>query len=205
MATSQSPGLLLLHAWWGRNADVLARADALRAEGYTVETPDLFGGRVASTIEEAKALTAGEQDREAELTRMVDDAVLQLGRRVDRIAVVAWSFGIWYAWKAGIAHHDKVRALVLFYGIGPAQPDAPLPPVLAHYAAHDEFEDLDFARSVERDMNAAGKQVRVELYPATKHWFDEPSRPEYDPKASALAWERTHAFLDTHLGRPARG
>lgn len=202
---AKGPGLLLLHAWWGRNADVLARAETLRKRGYTVEAPDLFGGRIASTIEDAKALTTGEQEREAELTRIVDDAVLDLSGKVDGVAVVAWSFGIWYAWKAGIAHPEKVRALVLFYGIGPAQTDAPLPPVLAHYAEHDEFEDLDFARSVERDMSAAGKHVKVELYPGTSHWFDEPSRPEYDPKASALAWERTQAFLDTHLGRPARG
>lgn len=205
MSTAKGPGLLLLHAWWGRNADLLARADKLRKQGYTVAAPDLFGGRVASTIEEAKALTAGEQDREAELTRMVDEAVLDLGGKADVLAILAWSFGVWYSWTAGIAHHDKVRALVNFYGIGEAQPDAPLPPVLAHYAEHDEFEDLDYARSVERDLNAAGKQVRIELYPGTKHWFDEPSRPEYDPKASALAWERTRAFLDTHLGKPARG
>lgn len=184
---------------------MLARAEALRKEGYVVEAPDLFGGRVAQTIDEAKALTAGESDREAELTRAVNDAVVDLSQKVDGLAIVAWSFGIWYAWKAGIAHPDKVRALALFYGIGPAEPDKPLPPVLAHYAEHDEYEDLDFARSVERDMNAAGKSVRVELYPGTSHWFDEPSRPEYDPKASALAWERTRAFLDEHLGKPARG
>ena len=192
-------GLLLLHAWWGRNADVLARAEKLRTEGYSVETPDLFGGRVAKTIDEAKALTAGEAEREEALTQIVDEAVRGLATRVDGIAIVAWSFGIWYAWKAGMAHPDKVRALTLFYGIGPAAPDKPLPPVLAHYAEHDEFESIGDARRVERELNAAGKDVRVELYPGTKHWFDEPSRPEYDNTASELAWERTRAFLGKHL------
>ena len=46
----------------------------------------------------------------------------------------------------GIAHADRVRALALFYGIGPNEPEAPTTPVLAHYAEHDEFEDLAHAR-----------------------------------------------------------
>jgi carboxymethylenebutenolidase len=193
------PGLLLLHAWWGRNADVLARAEALRSEGYVVAAPDLFGGRVANTIDEAKALTAGERDNEAGLTALVEEALDDLAKRAEGVVVVAWSFGVWYAWKMGIARADTVRGLVLFYGIGPNEPDAPKVPVLAHYAEHDEYEDLKFARQVETEMRAAGSDITVQLYPGTKHWFDEPSKPEYDKAASELAWDRTRAFLRTRL------
>ena len=194
-------GLILLHAWWGLNDDVRRRAEILRKDGYTVVTPDLFEGRVATTIDGAKAQTAAESDNEEKLTRIVDEAVSDLGRRVDRIGIVAWSFGVWYAWKMGIGRSDKVKALVLFYGIGPNEPAAPSVPVLAHYAEHDEYEDIGFARQVEKEMRDAGHDIRLELYPGTNHWFDEPSRPEYDPKASALAWERSDAFLRRHLGR----
>ena len=200
MTAAPRVGLILLHAWWGLNRDVLARAEKLRAEGYEVVTPDLFGGRVASTIDEAKAQTAGERENEDKLTKMVDGAVTDLAKKVDRLAIVGWSFGVWYAWKMGITHADKVGGLVLFYGIGPNEPDAPKTPVLAHYAEHDEYEDLSFARQVEKEMRAAGNDVKVELYPGTKHWFDEPSRPEYDKAASDLAWDRTRAFLRKHLG-----
>jgi carboxymethylenebutenolidase len=192
-------GLILLHAWWGLNDDVRKRAEILRKEGYTVVTPDLFGGRVAKTIDEAKALTKGEQENEANLTKLVDEAVLDLAKKVDRIGVVAWSFGNWYAWKAGKTHRDRVKAVVLFYGIALDDPAALLPPVLSHYAELDEFEDLDATRKVEGEMKAAGNDVRVELYPGTKHWFDEPSRPEFDKAASALAWDRTREFLKRHL------
>lgn len=192
-------GLLLLHAWWGLNDDVRKRAEKLRVDGYTVATPDLFGGRVASTVDEAKALTSSESENEDRITEVVDDAVTELGRRAEKIAIVAWSFGVWYAWKMGIARTDRVKGLVLFYGIGPNEPAAPTVPVLAHYAEHDEFEDIGFARQVEKEMRDEGHDIRVELYAGTSHWFDEPSRPEYDPKASALAWDRTVAFLRTHL------
>ena len=200
MAAAPRAGLLLLHAWWGRNEDVLARAEMLRRDGYTVEAPDLFGGRVAKTIDEAKALTAGESDREDALTTMVEDAFTGLAKRVDRVVIVAWSFGVWYAWKMGIAHPDKLRGLVLFYGIGPNEPDAPKVPVLVHFAEHDEYEDIGFARQVEKEMKAAGSDIAVEVYPGTKHWFDEPSKPEFDKAASALAWDRNRAFFNKHLG-----
>jgi len=193
-------GLILLHAWWGLNDDVKKRAEILRREGYTVVTPDLFGGRVAKTINEAKALTSGEQENEDKITEMVDDAVTDLAKTVDAIAIVAWSFGVWYAWKMGITRADKVKALVLFYGIGPNEPDAPTSAVLSHYAETDPYEDINFARQVEKEMKAAGHDVTVELYPGTKHWFDEPSKPEYDKAASELAWERSRAFLRKHLG-----
>lgn len=195
-----SAGLILLHAWWGLNDDVCRRAETLRRDGYTVVTPDLLGGRVATTIDQAKALTKGESENEEKLTRMVDDAVRDLAGRVDRIGIVAWSFGVWYAWKMGIARGDAVQALVLFYGIGPNEPAAPKAPVLAHYAEQDEYEDIGFARRVETEMRDAGRDILVELYPGTKHWFDEPSRPEYDAKASALAWDRSRAFLRERLG-----
>ena len=204
MPAPKGAGLVLLHAWWGRNADVVARAESLRKEGYLVVAPDLFGGRVAKTIDEAKALTKGEQDNEDKITRMVEDAVKELGQKADRIAIVGWSFGVWYAWKMGIAPGDKVKALVLFYGIGPNEPKAPITPVLAHYAEHDEFEDLSFARQVEKEMREAGSDIKVELYPGTKHWFDEPSRPEYEKAASDLAWDRTRTFLERHLREPVR-
>ena len=199
-----SAGLILLHAWWGLNDDVKKRAEALRKEGYTVATPDLFGGRAATTIDEAKMLSGSFEKDEAALTEKVDAAVTDLARKVDRIGIVGWSFGVWYAWKMGITRADKVKGLALFYGIGPNEPDAPASAVLSHFAETDPYEDIGFARQVEKEMKAAGRDIKVELYPGTTHWFDEPSRPEYDKAASARAWERNRAFFDKHLGAPKR-
>ena len=195
-----SAGLILLHAWGGLNDDVKKRAESLRREGYTVATPDLFGGKVVSTIEEAKNLSGSFEKDEAALTKKVDAAVTELASKVDGIGIIGWSFGVWYAWKMGITRADRVKALVLFYGIGPNEPDAPKSAVLSHYAETDPYEDIGFARQVEKEMRAAGNDITVELYPGTTHWFDEPSRPEYDKAASDLAWDRTRAFLKKHLG-----
>ena len=162
-------GVVLLHAWWGLNADVRKRAESLRTEGYSVATPDFFGGRVAGTVDEANTLSSSFEKDEAALTRIAEEAVIDLGSKVDRVGIVAWSFGAWYTWKMGIAHPDLVRAIVLFYGFGPKAVLGPMPPILAHFAEHDPYEDIGRAREIEREMRASGKDVTVELYPGSKH------------------------------------
>lgn len=193
------PGVLVLHPWWGLNADVLAAAERLRREGYRVEAPDLFGGRVATTREEAKALT-GELDKDwkSAMTK-VEAALSTLAKDADRIGVLAWSMGVWYSWQLAAAHADQIRGVVSYYGYGEFEPGATLPPILGHFAENDEFDSVEDVRAVERKLKEAGHATEFHVYPGTKHWFDEPSRPEYDKAASALAWDRTRAFLDRHL------
>ena len=70
---------------------------------------------------------------------------------------------------------------------------------LGHFAAHDDFEPLEAVRALEAKIRAAGREVTFHVYPGARHWFFEPNRPEYDPAAAELAWERTLAFLYDHL------
>ena len=192
-------GVLVLHPWWGLNGDVRAAAERLRGEAYEVATPDLFHGRVATTIEEAKSLS-GEVSKDWQRAMSeIEDAHTGLSARADRIAVLAWSMGVWFSWQLAQAHPDRIRALVSYYGYGEVEPGKTLPPVLGHFAEHDEFEALEDVRKVEQALAEGGHSALFHIYPGTKHWFDEPSRPEYDQAASDLARKRTAAFLERHL------
>lgn len=192
-------GVLVLHPWWGLNEDVRASAKRLRGEGYEAAAPDLFHGRVATTIEEAKSLS-GEVSKNAERAMSeIEEAFVELNAQADRIGVLAWSMGVWFSWQLAQAHPDKIRALVSYYGYGEIEPGKSLPPILGHFAENDEFEALEDVRATEKALKESGAIAQFHIYPGTKHWFDEPSRPEYDKAASDLAWKRTVAFLEQHL------
>jgi len=194
-----SPGVLVLHPWWGLNDDVRASAERLRGEGYEVATPDLFHGRVATTIEAAKSLS-GEVSKNWQNTMTeIEEAFEKLSPQTDRVAVLAWSMGVWFSWQLAQAHPDRIRGLVSYYGYGEIESGKSLPPILGHFAENDEFEALADVRSTEQKLVESGAVVQFHVYPGTKHWFDEPSRPEYDKAASTLAFERTLAFLALHL------
>jgi carboxymethylenebutenolidase len=48
-------------------------------------------------------------------------------------------------------------------------------------------------------MKTAGVDTKLHFYPGVAHWFVEADRPEYNPEAANLAWERTFAFLKNEL------
>ena len=194
-----TPGVLVLHPWWGLNEDVRASAERLRHEGYEVAAPDLFHGRVATTRDEAKALSGEVSKNWKGAMSEIEEALAKL--QADRVAVLAWSMGVWFSWQLAQQHPDRVRGLVSYYGYGEFEPGATLPPILGHFAENDEFDSVEDVRGVERKLIEAKHAAEFHVYPGTKHWFDEPSRPEYDKAASDLAWKRTAAFLDTHLRR----
>src|SRR5688572_9783520 len=76
-----SPGVVVLHPWWGLNDDIVAFVDRLAEAGFAVVAPDLFGGQVASTIEDAERLTgaADEAAVDAIVLATVDDLADRLG------------------------------------------------------------------------------------------------------------------------------
>ena len=192
-------GVLVLHPWWGLNDDVRSSAERLRREGYEVAAPDLFHGRVATTRDEAKALSGDVSKNWKSAMDEIEQSLEKL--QADRVAVLAWSMGVWFSWQLAQGHPDRIHGLVSYYGYGEFEPGATLPPILGHFAENDEFDSVEDVRGVERKLIDEKHVAEFHVYPGTRHWFDEPSRPEFDKPASALAWQRTIAFLDKHLRR----
>src|SRR5688500_17780349 len=97
--SGKGPGVLVLHPWWGLNADVKAICTHRAANGFTAFAPGLFEGKTATTEAEAQALTKAFQPKSAELEAQIGEAAKFLERRTGnkQTAVVGFSFGAYYA------------------------------------------------------------------------------------------------------------
>jgi carboxymethylenebutenolidase len=198
----QGPGVLVLHAWWGLNATFTGLCDRLALAGFVAFAPDLNAGRIAATVAEAEALMKA---RDWPATQAAADgalAYLQAHPAVAgaRLGLIGFSMG--GAWTIALAseHPEQVDAAVIFYGTGSADFSAARAAYLAHYAENDEWEPDEEVQAMLAAMRAAGREVTLHVYPGVSHWFFEPDRPEYDPAAADLAWERTLGFLRERLG-----
>jgi carboxymethylenebutenolidase len=198
-----TPGVAVFHPWWGLNDDVIAYADRLAGAGFAVVAPDMFGGRVATTIEEAERLagTAEEAAVDAIAFAAVDDLADRLGPAA-KLGVLGFSFGA--AWAiSSPTERDRLAASVVYYGTytGSILNRARVP-VLGHFAETDPYETGEGVAEFEEGLRSAGRDVVIHRYPGTGHWFAEPSRDAYRAEAADLAFERTVAFLRRHLGTP---
>ncbi len=202
-AATGPAGVVLFHAWWGLNDDVVGFADRLSgALGCVVLAPDMYAGAIATTIEEADRLSSALDEGTADGIALasVDSLADRLGPSA-RLAAVGFSLGAaWSMWTP--AERDRLVASVVYYGgvQGPVLARASVP-VLGHFAETDPYETDEGVAAFEEALRSAGREVVIHRYPGTGHWFAEPSRDAYRAEAADLAFERTVAFLGRRLGQ----
>lgn len=203
--SDSSPGLLLVHAWWGFNECFRDICDRLAEEGFLVVAPDLYHRDIASTIDEADALSS-----ELDATRAVEEvsAAFEYLRNHQRLAnglgVMAASMGVYYALSVVQDQPDDIDAAVLLYGTSDGEYEETSTAVLGHFAENDQFESKPDVEAFRERLQAGDGLVTFHTYPDTGHWFLESDRPEYDEDAAEVAWSRTIEFLRAELG-PSKG
>jgi carboxymethylenebutenolidase len=195
-------GVLVLHPWWGLNDTLKSFCTRLSAAGFVAFAPDLFHGNVAATIPEAENLSNTHDHKQA--LADIAASVAFLGERSaqadQRLAVVGFSFGAYYALNLSVTHPEHIRSVVIFYGTRPGDYTASRAEYLGHYAEADVFESEADVNSLEQSLRLSGRPVTFHHYPGTGHWFFEPDRTDaYNPAAALLAWNRTLTFLNKPL------
>jgi carboxymethylenebutenolidase len=199
---NRAPAVMVLPAWWGLNSFFKQFCDRLAQAGFVAFAPDLYGGKVAETIEQATALRDGLDDEKTNnLLRSAIPTLRQHPRaNSEPIGAIGFSLGVFYALALLADIPDQIGALVLFYGMGADKYPTLKTPVLGHFAENDEYEEKDYIDYIEKTLKAAGADTTFYTYPGTGHWFFEANQPKaYKAEAAQLAWERTVSFLKEHL------
>ena len=199
------PGVLVLHAWWGLNDFFTGLCDRLAGAGFVALAPDLYGGALARTVEEAEVRVRGLDPEAAQTTLLaaLDALRQQPGVQGDTVAALGCSLGAAWAMEISALRPEQIAACVLFYGVGEADFARARCAYLCHIAEEDAFDPVEQAQAMADAMRAAGRDVTFYVYPGVGHWFFEEDRPDaYSPEAARLAWDRTVAFLGGQLRVP---
>jgi carboxymethylenebutenolidase len=200
-SAGSGPGVLVFHAWWGLNAFFPTVCDRLADAGFVAFAPDLYQGRIATTIEEAEALRKQSDNAAMETAAMNAFAYLTSHSAVSSAPIATLGFSMGAGWAAEIASQApaKVAATVLFYGAVDADFAAARAAYQCHFAADDPWEPSEYTEQMQAAMRAAGRDVTCYTYPNVQHWFMETDRPEYNAEAAGLAWQRTIDFVKQHV------
>ncbi|AUX25701.1 dienelactone hydrolase [Sorangium cellulosum] len=201
-AKAPIPGVVVIHEWWGLNEHIQHWADRLAEDGYAALAVDLYGGKVATTRDDAMAaMKSVDEARGLEIVRAAH-RFLSTDARVSapRTGAIGWCFG--GAWSLKLALNEpELDAAVIYYGhlvTDPAALKAIRAPVLGIFANRDEGIPPQVVDEFDKALQEAGVEHEILRYDA-QHAFANPSGARYDTESAADAWEHVRKFLAARL------
>ncbi|WP_438024188.1 dienelactone hydrolase family protein [Sorangium sp. So ce233] len=196
------PGVVVIHEWWGLNEHIKHWTDRLAEDGYAAIAVDLYGGKVATTPDDAMtAMKAVDEAKGIETVRAAHRFLTTDARvSAQRTGSIGWCFG--GAWSLKLAMNEpELDAAVIYYGrlvTDPAKLKAIKAPVLGVFGNRDEGIPPQVVNEFDKALHEAGVEHEVLRYDAD-HAFANPSGERYDTKAAADAWEKVRRFLAAKL------
>lgn len=188
-----APAVLLFHPWWGVSPGVLAWRDTLVDAGARVVIPDLYGGRVTDSLEEAQAWRDA-LDQTAAL-EMLDACANALNATGEPWSALGWSLGAFYACLMMSRGEYAPHRAALFYGAAPVSGDSRTEAVQLHIVPDDPYFTGPEIAAALAGFGNAGIAVEQFDYPGMGHWFAEVGSPAFDEAGTGLAIERSLPFL----------
>jgi carboxymethylenebutenolidase len=195
-------GVLVIHAWWGLNQFFRDLCDQLAGEGFIVLAPDLYHGKTATTIDEAKKLRSKlKQETVAQEISQAADQLHQICSIGGKgLGLMGFSLGgYWSLWLAE-QKSSLVTATVVFYANRNGDYSASQSAFQFHLAETDGYVAASGVKKLQKNLAAIDKVAAFYIYPGTSHWFFERDRPDaYNSEAAQLAWARSVEFLKLYI------
>jgi len=213
-AKGRRPGVLVVHEWWGHNQHARNAADKLAKAGYVAFALDMYGkGKVTTHPDSAQAFAAEAMKDATAIPGRFDAAlaVLKTDSHVDgsRIGAIGYCFGGAVVLDMARAGED-LKAVGTFHGAlatqHPAEPGKVKAKLLVQTGAEDPMVNADAVAAFEKEMKAAGANLRVISYPGAKHSFTNPNADKsgvpglaYNASADLKSWAELIKFFKKEL------
>lgn len=184
--------VVLLHSALGLTTHVHAWADALRDDGHTVVTPDLFGGDTFDDLDAG----VDRVDSAGGPPAFLADALAQTAHLTGPRVYAGFSLGAAVAEVLALTRGDASGLVVMHGAMSPAWFEVTAWPAglraQLHYAQDDPW--------VEPQENAAfmllaGNACEEFVYPGDGHLFAFEGWREYDADAAERMFDRVTDFL----------
>jgi len=209
------PGVLVVHEWWGLNDYARHRADMLAKLGYTAMAVDMYGdGKQASHPKDAGRFAAEVMSNmdTAKARFLAALKVLKADDTVDpaRVAAIGYCFGggvVLHMARLGV---DDLKGVVSFHGSlatrTPAEPGKVKARILVCHGEDDPLTSAKQLADFKEEMDKAGADYEIILYPNAKHSFTNPNADHlskefglngigYNAAADKKSWADMQAFL----------
>jgi dienelactone hydrolase len=187
--------IVLFHSALGLRPAVYDFAEALRAAGHTVHTPDLFDGETFDHLDSGKA------KRDAVgIEALIGRAQAAVEALPEALVYVGLSMGVGAAEFLAATRPGARGALLIHGAFAPADfgiPAWPAVPVEIHYAIGDPEVDESAVVALEASAKASGAKVAIHRYERGGHLFEDAAYEGFDATAAEQLRQRAIAFVDS--------
>ncbi|MCU0491430.1 MAG: dienelactone hydrolase family protein [Chloroflexaceae bacterium] len=192
------PAVVMVHEWWGLNAEIVGKAQALADEGYVVVAPDTFRGSTTGWIPRAiyQVSTTPPEQVNSDLDAVFTWLAAQPDVRADRIGVMGFCYGGRTSLRYSI-HNPAVAATAIFYGMAETTPEqlGRMPPTLGIFGEADTSIPLAEVQTLEANLRQAGVPTRFNTYPNQPHAFVKSIEEIRQGGVQQEAWNELLGFL----------
>ncbi len=196
--------VLVVHDYFGISDATQQSVKHLGTLGYCSVAVDLYGGKSATSHEEAVKLMQSLDRKEA-------DKILQAGldylkRPGRKLAIIGFSMGALESLNANLNDPEAVSATVMIYGFGFDKIDTKRlerlkGPVLV-IAGGEDTGATQAAINFLSNMKEAKRPYEMFVYPGANHGYAQPlfnDGKNYNPEAVRTTWLLVEDFLGSFL------
>ncbi len=211
--SSEKPGILILPAWKGINANEKEAALRLQTDGYNVFIADIYGeGNYPQSSEAAGKIAGFYKTNYTDYQRRIQlalDQLIKQGANADNIVAMGYCFGgtgVLEAARAGM----KLKGIASFHGGLGKSADRPngkiAPKVLILHGADDPYESKEEIADVQQEMRSAKADWQMIYFGNAVHAFtdrevgdDNATGAAYNELADKRSWKYFMLFLNETL------